>query len=198
MQPLTHLSLTVEKDLAGILCLLSGGGFKLRVRLGGSVRELLCGQLGVESDYLDDRIGTIFLNNKVVDDPDTAIVTADSTLALSAAMPGIAGAVLRKGSHYAPMRSQLSHNSRSVCPPADHEGDLIVKLFNMVQQELGPRLLSRGVEISGHALSELLHRRLDAFRTGLLAAELDGEPVATELILETDWNGRRALLVVRC
>ena len=169
---------------------------RIRARLGCTVRELLTGQLGIDSAYLDERIQTILLNGQVVDDPGAAWVPAGATLALSAAMPGIAGAMLRKNSRYAPMRSQLSH-SRPAGDSAAVEGDIVLKLFNLLQPELGPRFLRRGIQIPGRALCDLLRRRPEDFRRGILTAELSGEPLAPDVVVDTDWTNRELLLIVR-
>jgi hypothetical protein len=197
VDPPTRIALTVTNEVLERFCLLTGGGFKIRARLGGSVRELLCGQLGVAPAYLDERVQTIFLNGKVVDDPDTATVPAGATIALSAAMPGIAGIMLRRRSPYAPMRSQLSHDDRPSELGAASEGEVLLKLFNLLQPELGPAFLRRGMLIPGRALGELLARRWAAFRAGILAAEVAGEHVAASVLRDTDWTNREVWLQVR-
>ena len=196
-QPLTHLLLTVSNDLLDSLCLLTGGGFEVHVRFGCSVTELLCGQLGIDADYLAGRIQTILLNGKAVDDPATAIVSPGSTLALSAAMPGIAGAMLRSGSHYAPMRSPISHDSGIDPPPSGGQGHVAIKLFNMLQQELGPHLLRGGVRVAGHAFAAFLNRCPDAFRRGVIRAEMNGDPLSPDAVLNASWVGGPVLLTAR-
>ena len=104
-----RLSLVVNAKLVPLFFQLLGHGFMVNVQTGTSVKELLCNQLGIHEDYLAQRIQTIFLNAKVVDDVNSAIVDRDATLALSGAMPGLVGAILRSGGFYAPMRSQISH-----------------------------------------------------------------------------------------
>ena len=193
----TQVSLTVTPDVLERFCLLTGGGFRIRARLGGSIRDTLCLQWGVDSAYLDDRIQTIFLNGRVVDDPDVALVVAGSTLALSAAMPGIAGAMLRKKSRYAPMRSGLSYARPNVGPDGNAEGDVVVKLFNLLQRELGPQFLRQGIRIPGRALRRLLAGRWEAFRTGIVTAEIAAESVAASVLFDTDWGDREVVLTVR-
>jgi len=192
-----RISLTATQVVCEKFCLLTGGGFRIQARLGGSVRELLCGQLGVEAEYLDSRIQTIFLNGQVVDDPAAALVPPGSTIALSAAMPGVAGAMLRKRSRYAPMRTRLTYARPNPAPGQQIAGDVVLKFFNLLQRELGPRFLRRGILIPGRALRELLERRWDSFRAGIVAAEVSGEPVAPSALLDMDWINREVLLAVR-
>ena len=196
-QPPTCVRLTVEQGLLDSLCLLTGAGFAVRARTGCSVRDLLCGQLQIEPDYLANRIQIIFLNGKAVDDVDTAIVPADATIGLSAAMPGLAGAMLRKGSRYAPMRVQLPDGGSDETASTTGESDVVVKLFNMLQREIGPEFLRRGVRVPGSALSQLLARQPAAVRYGIVTAEVDGGVVDLQVMLDTDWSGREVLLAVR-
>jgi hypothetical protein len=132
----------------------------------------------------------------VVDDPEIATVEAGSTIALSAAMPGIAGAMLRKGSPLAVMRGQIPCANRAADRAAARQGHVVLKLFNVVQGELGPGLLGRGVQISGKALSDLFRGRSGAFRGGILAARIDETPVHPCVPVEMDWEDRDLFLQV--
>ena len=196
LQPLTRLSLSVTEDVLPRFCLLFGGGFTVLARTGCSVRDLLCGQLDVPADYLERRIQTVFLNGRVVDDPAAATVPAGATIALSAAMPGVAGAMLRKHSPYAAMRIPISHPDRDADWEADRPGRVVIKLFNMVRDELGPTMLRRGVQIPGKALADLFRGRSNAFRPGILAARIDDAPVSPGLLFETNWADQELLLRV--
>jgi len=132
-----RLSMMVTSKVVPLFYQLLGHGFCVNVQTGSSVRELLCNQLGIDEDYLDQRIKSIFLNGKVVDDVDTAIVGKDATMALSGAMPGLVGAILRSGGFYAPMRSQISHE-KNKSPSQHKQGTITLKLLNLVVRELGP------------------------------------------------------------
>lgn len=55
------------------------------------------GVLGLPHFYVEERIQTLLLNGLAVDDPDTAVLESGARLALSAAMPGVLGATLRRG-----------------------------------------------------------------------------------------------------
>jgi hypothetical protein len=191
-----HVLLTVEKGLLPAFCVLTGVGFAIRAAHGASLRELLCGRLGIDPGCLRDRIQTVFLNGRAVADPDSAVVTAGSTIALSAAMPGIAGAMLRKGRFHAPARSRPSRSSPDTRPASNEEGEVVVKLFNLLQQEIGGELLRQGIRIPGRAFGDLLDRRPRTFRSGVLAAEVDGRAVRPQVLFDTDWTRRDVLLEV--
>ena len=140
----TILTITIQADQISQFSALIRAGFGMKAQTGCSVKQLLCDQLGLPEDYYDERIQTLFLNNKPVDDPETAIVKDNATLALSAAMPGLVGATFRKGGQYSWMRNSISHPDNADTT-AEASGWVTVKLFNLILKELGPFFLKRGV-----------------------------------------------------
>jgi len=183
----TKISLTVKPDRMSLFSSLLGQGFTLKILTGISVRDLLCRQIGVSDDYLDQRIQTIFLEGKVVDNVDTAVIHQGSTLALSAAMPGLAGAVLRRGGAYAAMRSQISHKNNTV-DDSSRIGTVMLKLFNLVALELGPMFLKQGIWIDGKNLEFFFQRVPDFFWDGCLTAEIDGISQHVRKISLMEWK----------
>jgi hypothetical protein len=183
----TKISLTVKPDRMSLFSSLLGQGFTLKILTGISVRDLLCRQIGVRDDYLDQRIQTIFLDGKVVDNVDTAVIRQGSTLALSAAMPGLAGAVLRRGGAYAAMRSQISHKNNTV-DDSSEIGTVMLKLFNLVALELGPMFLKQGIWIDGKNLEIFFQRVPDFFWDGCLTAEIDGISQHVRKISLMEWK----------
>ena len=83
----------------------------------------------------------------MVDDLESAELRPGSTLTLSAAMPGLVGATLRKGGFYSAMRSEISWKAGGDASER-HDGPpstIRLKLFNTVLREIGPTVLRRGV-----------------------------------------------------
>ena len=119
---------------------------------------LLTEQLGLDDAYVRSRIETIFLDGLVVDDLDGSIVRDGSTITLSAAMPGLVGATLRRGGYYKAMRREISWSAASHDDPASaaSTGLVRVKLFNLVLREAGPQLLRRGVLVDRAAAADAL------------------------------------------
>lgn len=193
---ITKISLTVTPDRMSLFSSLLGQGFTLKIRTGISVRDLLCRQIGVSDDYLDQRIQTIFLNGKVVDNVDTAVVRQGSSLALSAAMPGLAGAVLRRGGAYAAMRSQISHENDTGNDSAENETAML-KLFNLVALELGPLFLKQGIWINGKNLGNFFRRVPDFFWDGCLTAEIDGMSQDVRKISLMEWRQEQVFLTLK-
>jgi hypothetical protein len=130
-------------------------GFMLPAMTGTSIRDVLCNQWGVENEYLDHRINTVFLDGKPVDNVDSAVIADGSVLALSASMPGFVGAALRKGGFYAPMRSGITYTESAI---TDLHARCIftLKLFNLVAEELGSSFLMKGVWLPSASFREFL------------------------------------------
>jgi hypothetical protein len=192
----TKLNLIVKPDMMSLFASLLGQGFTLKVQTGNSVRDLLCRQIGVSDDYLDQRIQTIFLDGKVIDNVDSAKIRQGSTLALSAALPGLAGATLRRGGVYAAMRSQISHKN-DVAEDFDENGTVILKLFNIVALELGPMFLKQGIWIDGKSLENFFQRVPDFFWEGCLTAEIDGIPLDVRKMSLMEWKQKQVFLKLK-
>ena len=190
-----RLSLLVKAELVPIFFQLLGHGFKVNVQTGCSVKELLCNQLGIDEDYLSERIQTIFLNARVVDDVKSAIVTEGSVLALSGAMPGLVGAILRSGGYYAAMRSQISHEENMPTSQLK-DGIITLKLLNLVVKELGPTFLQNGILLKGEALQEFIESRLEDLKIKCVSAELEGKSVAIDHLQDITWKADQVFLQV--
>ena len=191
-----RLSLLVKAELVPIFFQLLGHGFKVNVQTGCSIKELLCNQLGIDEDYLSERIQTIFLNARVVDDVNSAIVTEGSVLALSGAMPGLVGAILRSGGMYAGMRSQISHKKNQSSLP-QKTAPITLKLLNLIVKELGPTFLQNGIMIKGEQLQEFIESRLEDLKIKCLAVEFNDKPVEIDSLRKADWKTKLIFLQVK-
>ena len=164
---------------------LLNAGFMINVRVGESVKTLLCDRLGLDRSYFDERIQTLFLNSKPVDDPATAVVKDGSILALSAAMPGLVGATFRKGGKYRWMRSSISHPDDSEVK-AGRTGWVTVKLFNLILKELGPFFLEAGVWLKGETIQAFFADRPSSLVGNIRSVFLNGREVVPEALLELE------------
>jgi len=190
------LSLVAEPKLFEKFLQLLQKGVKVTARVGSSVRSFLCDDLGVSPEYVDKRIQTLFLNGKAIDNPDTALLKEDSTLALSAAMPGLLGATLRKGSYYARMRNEISHQEQSQGITV-HEGFVLLKLFNLLPAEIGPAILERGIWLKGEDLNHYLKELPDELLGKCTEAILDGHAVNLKSFMEKHLEYEVVLLKVK-
>jgi hypothetical protein len=172
-----RLTLTIAAGSLSRFLPLLGQGIRVTGDRGGSVEQFIRRECGISADYLNERIQTVFLNGKAIDDLHSAEVADGATLALSAAMPGLAGAVLRRGGAYAAMRRQISHEGRGETAGGSAVR-VRVKLFNLVAQERGPDFLGRGVCLSAADLKEFLDRLGPGLNSICRAAQWQGRPVA--------------------
>jgi hypothetical protein len=155
MQPSATLTFHFSGSNPGIWATLLGIGIGIPTTMGISLKEFLCGQLMISSDYLENRIQTILMNSRAVDDVDHAYIADGDVVALSAAMPGLAGATLRRGGQLAPMRAAISQNRTKSVTDGHQKGIVVLKLFNLVAKEIGPQILSAGFWLKGKDLSLL-------------------------------------------
>jgi len=193
--PITRLTLFMKAELVPILFQLLGQGFTVNIQTGCSVKELLCNQLGIHEDYLAERIQTIFLNSRVVDDINSANVTHGSVIALSGAMPGLVGAILRRGGYYAGMRSQISHEKDAQTSQLKN-GKITLKLWNLVVRELGPTFLGRGIWIRRDELQSFIKRHWEVLRAGCNGVEFDGKSATVDHLQIPTWKSDLVFLQV--
>jgi hypothetical protein len=123
--------------------------------VGCTLKSLLCDQFAIPADYVTDRITTIFIDNRPVDDLDRSLVQDGSRVTLSAAMPGLVGATMRRGGFYAALRQGISHAMDRGAAAAE-SGTVRMKLFNLLLEELGPLVLARGLILEPDELTDLL------------------------------------------
>ncbi len=190
-----HFALAVETGLLPLFLQLLVDGFQMIVPVNHSIKELLCQHLSIPEDYLENRIQTVILNGKAVDNVDTATVEAGSILALSGAMPGLVGAILRRGGAYAPMRRQISHN-QTESETKDDTGEVTLKLFNLVVKELGPAFLQKGVWVKGDRLQEFISQYADALAQGCSTLKLDGNILKITELSHIDLGNQSVFLQI--
>lgn len=119
------------------------------------VSSFLVDQLGIDPGYVERRISTIFLDGQVVDAPDAATLRDGSVLALSAALPGLVGATLRKGGYYAAMRCDITR-AAELPAAAAAPGAVTIKLFNLLIDELAGTVLTHGILLGREECVSLL------------------------------------------
>ncbi|MCF8063586.1 MAG: hypothetical protein K9M82_13800, partial [Deltaproteobacteria bacterium] len=168
-------------------------GVELPVEVGCSVHELLSGQLGLDPGYVDGRIQTAFLDGKPVDRLDRATVRNGSVLALSAALPGLLGATLRKGGAYASLRGGITHTE----PPAacnQGRGRITIRVFNVLLKELAAPLLQKGVVVSWDRLETRIRKGGSRLIDAIHAADLDGKTLPPEDLPRVSWSPETRVL----
>jgi hypothetical protein len=156
-------------------------GVRIRRRVGCPLEAFLREEIGASPETIG-RIQSIFLDGKPVDDIAAALVLDGSTLALSAALPGLVGATLRRGGTYSSFRSGITHREgQGTCTPGT--GWVTVKLFNLIMDELGPGLLREGALVRASDLIGLLPELPEDLWQECGRITLDGKPVDRDALL---------------
>jgi hypothetical protein len=181
-----RVTLSVPADRLACFFPLLQKGFALGVLAGCPIRAFLRNGLSLTDEYIEARIQTVFLDGKPVDDIDGALIRDGSTLALAPAMPGLMGAMLRRGGYYAPMRSGITHHS-DAAPQGIGEGRITVKLFGMALRELGPKLLERGIEVDAGDLAQIIRELPEDCLGGVVS--LDGATGRVLLQVQVEQKG---------
>lgn len=171
-------------------------GFLMKVKVGCSVTELFCGQFNISPEYFEDRVQTIFLDGNPVDDPRSAIVRDKSNIAISGAMPGLVGAVLRKDGFYSSLRSGISYRKNGKEGLAE-EGTVFLKIFNLLLKDLGKDFLEKGIWLAGEEINTFLKKQQEDFWKGLDSAKLNGKDLQKEELLNMEWPVRPVFLKVQ-
>lgn len=193
----TSLSLKLQKEDYSAFFPLLQKGIRMKAGTGDSVKSLLCGQFNVSPDYLEERVKTIFIDGKPVDDVETAIVFDGAVMALSAAMPGLVGATMRRGSILASFRSDITYHSENNGADTHEKGIVTIKLFNLLMSELGPILLEEGVWMSKSDMADFLKDRMSVLRSAVSKVELDGLEMTFEQLKTYDWSDAKDEVCLR-
>jgi hypothetical protein len=156
-EELVTFTLEPAKEQISRLCTLMHNGCYVKVECGKTMRNLLCEQFQIPFDYVRKDIKVIFLEYSPVDDIETAIIKDGATLALSAAMPGLVGAAMRRDGDLNWMRGSITYHEGET-EHQQGQGLIQIKLFNRVMADLGESFLRRGVYVKSKYLSEFLTR----------------------------------------
>jgi len=134
---------------------------------------------GFSADYIEKNVQTIFIDGVAADSLDRALA-GGTTVALSAAMPGLAGAIFRRQGVHGSLRSQPVNQSTHAQADA---GFLTLKLFNSIATDRIGDLLRQGILVSGKALANFARTRGHLFEA-LVSIRLDGQELAYPALLE--------------
>jgi len=190
-----RLHLHVDASCVPLFYSLFEKGVVLSTRTGCTLRDFLCGQLGLSDEYLDQRVQTLFLDARPVDDVDKSVIRDGSVLALSAAMPGLLGATMRKGGRYAAFRKDISEHGDE-CGICATSGRVTVKLFNMVAREVGGGLLEAGIEVDGGDLQRIADRYPGELSRSIRNAQLDDRAITPNPAFFSSLPAKRVWLTV--
>jgi len=188
------IEMTVESNDFSVFQGLFSYGFMINVETGNSLLDVLCRQVCISERYLNDRVQTIFLNGNVVDDLTREIVEDDAVIALSAAMPGLAGAVFRKGGIFSPMRACSAQ--REDVPSGGHTGLVTLKFFNLIAADLGPGFLKKGILVKKDLFIRFYNWKKSNLRSVCRKLTIDGSLHDVDDVLSVCKSADKVLLSV--
>ncbi len=155
--PQSAVTLHVTPDSHHLFTTLLQSGVEVKSSNAIEMGDFLCQLPGFTPEYIANTVETIFLNGTPVDDLTQPFSDDKPTLALSAAMPGLAGAIFRKNSIHSALRTQTDTSKKS----NESARPIVVtlKLFNTIAKGPGTDLLLAGVSISSAKVLNFLKRR---------------------------------------
>ncbi len=174
------LSLSAEENEILRLTTVLQSGFIDTGKEGDTIFSFLMTLAGFTESYILNEVQTIFYNGDALDDLESELAGKSATVALGSAMPGLAGAIMKKGSPCGSFRK-----TRTILE-VEHAGEPVevrVKLFNTVARERGPQLFAAGLKIDVKDLVQFLELRprlIEAFKTILV----DEKKVASPDLIE--------------
>jgi len=127
--------IVLEETLRPKLFPLFRKGVQIEVQSGISLYKLFHEQWKIPVEYIHHRISSVFLDSHPVDDLENTHIAGGMVLALSSAMPGLVGAVMRRGLGLSSLRQSITYRERN-SPDLHHDGIITVKLFNLLVEEL--------------------------------------------------------------
>jgi len=135
---------------------------------------------GFTAEYIEENVQTIFINGVAADSLQQEMVDG-TTVALSAAMPGLAGAIFRRQGVHGSLRSkQLSEVTHSTT----EGGHLTLKFFNSIALDRVEDLLTGGIQISGKALGNFAATRAHLFEPPVVL-RFKGEELSYSALMKT-------------
>ncbi|NQV01447.1 MAG: hypothetical protein HQ542_02295 [Bacteroidia bacterium] len=161
---MNQIAFTVAAKVLSSFTTLLQSGIYLSTTQGTGIGTLLTTLPGFTEEYASQRVQTIFLNGLPADDLQQQLFGNEAVVALSAAMPGLAGAIFRKGGVHASLRTETA-NELSETGTKNRPIQVRLKLFNMIAVERGVQILDSGCAVMASALGKFL-----AYRPPLLAA----------------------------
>jgi hypothetical protein len=156
---LPEIRLAVEGDSLPLFTTVLQSGIVVKTQKGEMLGQFLNRFPGFSAEYISKTVQTIFLNGIAIDDMTTPLPGKNPTLALSAAMPGLAGAIFRKNSFHAALRTTPLPQDTDDKAPAAETTTVTVKLFNVVARERGKDLLEQGVCINSQSVATFFDKR---------------------------------------
>ncbi|MGA7827517.1 MAG: hypothetical protein WCA04_07660 [Geobacteraceae bacterium] len=180
---LVTITLKPTTEQISRICTLMHNRCYVKVECGKTLSDLLYNQFQIPFEYVTKDIKVIFLESSPVDNLETAIIKDGATLALSAAMPGLVGAAMRRDGELNWMRSGISYQEGKT-EQREEPGLIKIKLFNKVMADLGESFLRRGIYLQSIYLSEFLPRFTPEFWNEGITIKKNGDTISSQQLID--------------
>lgn len=169
-------------------------GFYITSIEGKSIYSFLTDTCRMSESYISQKVKTVLLNGGPVDNIFNTGIKEGDTIAVSGAMPGIVGAMMRMGSPYAAMRESITVRPGKALSQGK-EIVVLLKLFNVILSDMGPGFLEEGVLLERERVSGLLKEHGDEIDAGC-SELLSNDSPADKNVLTGEISGGISELVI--
>lgn len=172
-------------------------GFYLLSNEGKTIHSFLTEDCGINDDYISSKIKTIFIDGRPVDDVFNTKIKKGGVCAISGAMPGIVGAMMRIGSPYAVMRDSITAKPDKTVE-SGKEIIFELKLFNVILSDIGVNFLKKGILLEKNRIIELFLKYGKDIYSDCREVNFNGSIIKKQGIIENlpDKNSEFVLLKV--
>jgi len=179
-QSTIEVFVTIKQNNFSFYTTLLQSGIDIKSSRGETMVQFLNNLPGFTLDFISTKIETIFLNGTPVDDLDAGFSGENPVLAISASMPGLAGAIFRRNSIHTALRS----DTQRVVPDQSKTEDITVtlKLFNTIALARGEDLLRNGGTLNSKKVLTTLTRRPQLLEN-MLKIQLDEKEIEKTQLL---------------
>lgn len=160
LPPPPFLTVTISPEKVKAFASLLQHGILYPVAQPVLLGEFLLSLPGFSKQYLEENVQTIFINGTAADSFH-ALLRAGNVVALSAAMPGLAGAIFRRQGLHGSLRTQVMHSQLDT---TKEQGYIKVKYFNQIAIDRVAELLGAGALIEARSFQDFARRRGDLFQ----------------------------------
>lgn len=150
-------------------------GFYITSNEGKSIYSFLTDTCRMSESYISQKVKTVLLNGGPVDDIFNTGIKEGDTIAVSGAMPGIVGAMMRMGSPYAAMRDSITVRPGEALSQGK-EIVVLLKLFNVILSDMGPGFLEEGILLEREMLAGLFKEHGNEIDAGCSELLLNDSP----------------------
>ena len=171
-------------------------GFFIYSNQGKSIFEFLTEDCLIAREYISKKIQTIMINGSPVDDIFDTKISKVSICALSAALPGILGAMMRMGSPYAAMRESITAKTDGAIESGEKIA-ILLKLFNIVLHDLRSDFLKNGILLEKNRVYEMFVKNESDLNLNCKEISLNFSPVENNSLKDYLLTAGNDLIEVR-